>query len=70
MNILLTGGAGFIGTHTLVELLGHGHEAVVIDNFSNSCREALSRAEELTGKRFAFYEADIRDRAVLDRIFA
>ena len=69
MNILLTGGAGFIGTHTLVELLEHGHEAVVIDNFSNSCREALSRAEELTGKRFAFYEADIRDRAVLDRIF-
>ena len=55
MNILLTGGAGFIGTHTLVELLGHGHEAVVIDNFSNSCREALSRAEELTGKRFSFY---------------
>ena len=69
MNILLTGGAGFIGTHTLVELLEHGHEAVVIDNFSNSCREALSRAEELTGKPFAFYEADIRDRAVLDRIF-
>ena len=69
MNILLTGGAGFIGTHTLVELLENGHEAVVIDNFSNSCREALSRAEELTGKPFAFYEADIRDRAVLDRIF-
>ena len=69
MNILLTGGAGFIGTHTLVELLGHGHEAVVIDNFSNSCREALSRAEELTGKDILFYEADIRDRAVLDRIF-
>ena len=69
MNILLTGGAGFIGTHTLVELLENGHEAVVIDNFSNSCREALSRAEELTGKRFAFYEADVRDRAVLDRIF-
>ena len=69
MNILLTGGAGFIGTHTLVELLENGHEAVVIDNFSNSCREALSRAEELTGKDILFYEADIRDRAVLDRIF-
>ena len=69
MNILLTGGAGFIGTHTLVELLENGHEAIVIDNFSNSCREALSRAEELTGKDVLFYEADIRDRAVLDRIF-
>lgn len=70
MKVLVTGGAGYIGSHTCVELLNSGHEIVVADNFYNSCPEALSRMKELTGKDFAFYECDIRDRAMLDRIFA
>ena len=68
-HILVTGGAGFIGSHTLVELLNNGHEAVVIDNLSNASKISLERVKEITGKDVLFYEADIRDRAVLDRIF-
>ena len=68
-HILVTGGAGFIGTHTLVELLNNGHDVIVIDNLSNASKISLERVREITGKDILFYEADIRDRAVLDRIF-
>ena len=67
--ILVTGGAGFIGSHTLVELLNNGHDVIVIDNLSNASKISLERVREITGKDILFYEADIRDRAVLDRIF-
>ncbi len=71
MNILVTGGAGFIGTHTLIELYREGHQAVVIDNLSNSSDISLERVAELIGKEVPFYRVDIRDRAsvasVLDR---
>ena len=70
MSILVTGGTGYIGSHTVVELLNEGYETVVIDNLCNSSKESLKRVEELTGKTVKFYEADIRDRAALDRIFA
>lgn len=70
MAILVTGGTGYIGSHTVVELQKAGYEVVIIDNLSNSSKEVLGRVEKLTGKKAAFYEADIRDRAALDRIFA
>lgn len=69
MRVLLAGGAGFIGTHTAVELLNAGHEIVIADNFSNSCPEAVKRVEEITGKSVRLYEADIKDREALSRIF-
>ena len=68
-TILLTGGAGYIGSHTLVELLERNYNVVVVDNFSNSCGEALERVRKITGKDFRFYEADVRDKAALDKIF-
>ncbi|MCR4892011.1 MAG: UDP-glucose 4-epimerase GalE [Lachnospiraceae bacterium] len=69
MAILLTGGAGFIGSHTLVELLNDGYDAIVMDNFSNASPEALSRVEELTGKSVKWYKADIQSREDLEKIF-
>lgn len=69
MAILVTGGAGYIGSHTCVELLNAGYEVVVADNLSNSCKEALDRAEEITGKKVTFYEVDILDREGLCHIF-
>ena len=69
MAILVTGGAGYIGSHTCVELLNAGYEVVVADNLSNSCKEALDRVEEITGKKVTFYEVDILDREGLCRIF-
>ena len=69
MNILVTGGAGYIGTHTLVELLNRGHDVVVVDNYVNSHPESLDRVREITGKTFPFYEANGCDEAALDRIF-
>lgn len=67
--ILVTGGAGYIGSHTIVLLLEAGYEVVVIDNLSNSCEESLARVKELTGKGVHFIKGDVRDRTLLDKIF-
>ena len=69
MAILVTGGAGFIGSHTCVELLEAGYYVVVVDNLYNSSRKSLDRVEQITGKKPVFYEADILDREALNRIF-
>ncbi len=69
MAILITGGCGYIGSHTCVELLDRNYDIVVLDNFYNSNPEALTRVKELTGKDFPFYECDIRDAAGLSAIF-
>jgi UDP-glucose 4-epimerase len=69
MNILVTGGAGYIGTHTCLELLQSGHSAVVLDNLCNSEEEALLRVEKITGKKVVFYKGDMRDGALLKKIF-
>ncbi len=69
MKILVTGGAGFIGSHTVVELQNADYEVVVIDNLSNASEKALKRVEEITGKAVPFYKGDIRDREVLNKIF-
>jgi len=69
MAILVTGGAGFIGSHTCVELLNAGYEVIVVDNLCNSSQESLRRVEKITGKNVKFYEADIRDTDVLNQIF-
>jgi UDP-glucose 4-epimerase len=68
-TILVTGGAGFIGSHTCVELLNDDYDVVVIDNLVNSKRESVARVEKITGKKVAFYDADVRDEATLNRIF-
>ena len=68
-KILITGGAGFIGSHTVVELLQKNYQVVVVDNLSNSCEIAVERIKEITGKDFKFYNADIRDRAAMEKIF-
>ena len=70
MNVLVTGGAGYIGSHTCVELLEQGYGVVVVDNLCNSNSESLRRVEQLTGKRLQFYEADVRDEAAMTKIFA
>ena len=67
--ILVTGGAGFIGSHTCVELLDAGYEIAVIDNFCNSKPQAIERIKQITGKDFPFYEADLLDKAAVERIF-
>ena len=70
MNVLVTGGAGYIGSHTCVELLNCGYGVVVIDNLCNANAKALDRVQELTGKTLRFYEGDVRDEALLQKIFA
>ena len=70
MAVLVTGGAGFIGSHTVVELQNAGYEVVVVDNLCNSSPKSLERVQEITGKAVKFYEADILDAAALDKIFA
>ena len=70
MNILVTGGAGYIGSHTCVELLESGYEVVVVDNLCNSNPKSLERVRELTGKSVKFYEGDVRDEVLLRKIFA
>jgi len=69
MYILFTGGAGYIGSHTLVAALEHGNNVFVLDNLCNSSIESVRRVEKITGKSVAFIEGDIRDSFVLDRIF-
>src|SRR5580698_5941246 len=70
MKILVTGGAGYIGSHTCIALLEAGHEVVVVDNLSNSKQESLSRVREITGKALPFHEIDLLDRPALDAVFA
>ena len=70
MNILLTGGAGFIGSHTIIELVQKGHSVIVVDNFANSNPEALRRVGEIIGRDVPFVKADVRDRKAMMDIFA
>lgn len=69
MAVLVTGGAGYIGSHTCVELLNAGKEVVVIDNLCNSCEEALERVKKITGKELTFYQADLLDRKAVEEVF-
>lgn len=69
MAVLVTGGAGYIGSHTCLELLKSGYTVIVIDNLSNSQKESLERVKELTGKNITFYHAELMDKNVLDKIF-
>ncbi len=69
MKILVTGGAGYIGSHTVIELINAGHSVVVVDNLVNSSRVALQRVEQIVGRKVAFYETDIRDRKGMERVF-
>ncbi|MBQ7358877.1 MAG: UDP-glucose 4-epimerase GalE [Lachnospiraceae bacterium] len=69
MAILVTGGAGYIGSHTVVELQNAGYDVVVLDNLSNSSEKSLERVEKITGKKVTFYKADILDREALEEIF-
>ena len=70
MTILVTGGAGYIGSHTCVELQNAGYDVVVLDNLSNASEKSLQRVETLTGKPVTFYKGDILDRDILNKIFA
>ena len=69
MKILVTGGAGYIGSHTCVELLNAGYDVVVVDNLYNASEKSLERVKEITGKDLTFYNADIRDKEALNKIF-
>ena len=69
MNVLVTGGAGYIGSHTCVELIETGHTPIVVDNLYNSSAKSLERVKEITGVEIKFYEGDVRDEALLNRIF-
>ncbi|MCA1797292.1 MAG: UDP-glucose 4-epimerase GalE [Geobacteraceae bacterium] len=70
MQVLVTGGAGYIGTHTMVELLEGGHEVICVDNLANSSPQAVERVEKISGKTVQFYPHDVRDKAKLEEIFA
>lgn len=70
MKILVTGGTGYIGSHTCVELIQSGYEVVIVDNLVNSSADAVDKIEKITGVRPAFYEADLRDRDKMEKIFA
>ena len=70
MKVLVTGGAGYIGSHTCVELLQAGNAVVVLDNLSNASRESLRRVGRITGREVAFVRGDVRDAAALDAVFS
>ena len=70
MAILVSGGAGYIGSHTCIELLAAGYDIVVADNYYNSCPKALERVKQISGKDFRFVEADLTDKAAVEKIFA
>ena len=70
MTILVTGGTGYIGSHTCVELINSGYEVVVIDNFSNSKPDVIDKIEKITGVRPSFYEGDVCDKGILKKIFS
>ena len=70
MKVLLAGGAGYIGSHTCVELIEAGHSVIIADNYSNSCPVAIERVEEITGTKIPHYEADVCDPEAVDRIFS
>jgi len=70
MHILVTGGAGYIGSHTIIQLLNNNHDVTVVDNLSNSSAESLKRVEKITNKKIQFHEIDLRDRIKLEEIFA
>lgn len=69
MNILVTGGAGYIGSHTIVELVNEGHSVIAVDNLANSNQESLARITQITGKEIPFYKIDLRDKPALDSLF-
>ena len=69
MNILVTGGAGYIGSHTCVQLLEAGYDVTIVDNLSNSCEEAINRVKKITGKEVLFYKADMVDKNALEAVF-
>lgn len=69
MNILVTGGTGYIGSHTVIELISNGYDVVVLDNYSNSSPKCLERVEQIVGRSIPFYQTDIRDREELERVF-
>ena len=70
MKILLTGGAGFIGSHTCVELCNAGHDPVIVDNYVNSSPESVRRIGQIVGREIPHYEADVSDKAAMERIFS
>ncbi len=68
-KILVTGGCGYIGSHTVLELLNKNYEVVIVDNLSNSSEESLRRVQQITGKTVTFYEEDVRNREGMEKIF-
>ena len=69
MSVLVTGGAGYIGSHTVVELLKNNREVIIVDNFSNSKPEMLEKIKKITNKDFKFYEMDYADKEKMDKVF-
>ena len=69
MNILLAGGAGYIGSHTAVELLNAGHDVIIVDDYSNSCPEAVNRIKQITGKNVSAYKIDVKDKTAMSQVF-
>ena len=70
MNILVTGGAGYIGSHTIIELIKNGHSVVVVDNLSNSSEESLKRVEKITNSKIPFYNLDVCNADALEKVFS